>query len=87
MIRYGAAKRLSDNRKDRLGAPADQQWARSVWMPRTIGAGWKYWALVQPEELSQQAVMKSVTSFLYISGLILQVFNEIEPANAWLDLQ
>jgi hypothetical protein len=87
LIQYGATKRLSDDRKNRLAAPIDQQWAGKVFMPRAVGHGWKYWALLQPEALSDQIDMRAVTTRMYVNGLALRVFNDLETANAWLDAQ
>ena len=54
--KHQATKWLSDNR---LLATAFSDevagWVNNVWLPRTIKAGWKYWAMVVPESVISRA--------------------------------
>ncbi|MCB1192113.1 MAG: hypothetical protein H7A23_12315 [Leptospiraceae bacterium] len=58
-------------------------WINEDWFPRTLKAGWKYWALVEPESAVGAMVMKQF-SFYTERGIELQVFKSIEDGLAWL---
>lgn len=82
---YGACRWLSD---DRLNGPLSEnvrKWGFEDWNPRTIKAGWKYWANVVPSELVAAGTLAPVMSNLYELGLRMQVFTTPEDALAWLD--
>ena len=50
-----AQKWLSDDRFNAVLRPEDVDWSHQFWFPQTVRAGWKYWAIVQPEKLQQLA--------------------------------
>lgn len=84
--KYGATKWLSDNR-DLAVAFSDEaaQWTNEVWLPRTVNAGWKFWAMVVPEALiGREDHVKYVESF-YEKGVWVTVHTEVEPAMKWLE--
>jgi hypothetical protein len=87
MIQYRAFKRLSDWRKNGVATHADQIWASNVWAPRTLAAGWKCWALLQPAAPSDRLEMRRVATALFTGGLSVRVFHELDGAYAWLDEQ
>lgn len=83
--RYGVCKWLSD---DRLNGPLPDhliEWGFNDWNPRTIQAGWKYWANVVPHELVAAGTLAPVMANLYELGLRMQVFTTTEEAFDWLD--
>lgn len=83
--KYGACKWLSD---DRLNGPLpteDVEWGDNDWNPRTIKAGWKYWALVVPTEVIAAGAMAPVIQRLYELGLTMMVFPTVEKGMAWLE--
>src|SRR5882757_9151645 len=55
---HHASKWLSDDRKNAALSQADTEWAIENWFPRVLKAGWKYWALVLPENVIGQMNMK-----------------------------
>jgi hypothetical protein len=82
---YGACKWLSDDRKN---GPLSQEmldWGLKDWDPRTIAAGWKYWANVVPQELSAAGTLMPLIQILYDMGLRMMVFTDLENAIQWLD--
>ncbi|MCC7452084.1 MAG: hypothetical protein IT324_32060 [Anaerolineae bacterium] len=82
---YKACKWLSDDRKN---GPLSQEmldWGFNDWDPRTVKAGWKYWANVVPEELAAAGTLAPVMEAVYEMGLRLMVFTSVEEAMQWLD--
>jgi hypothetical protein len=85
--KHGARKWLSDDRNNSALPQEDLKWARTEWFPRTVKAGWKYWALVQPEKIVGQMNMKRVVKDYSEKGVIVQVFLDPEEAMTWLEAQ
>ncbi len=85
LVKYGACKWLSDDRKNGPLPPEDVEWGDKDWNPRTIKAGWKYWALVVPREVIAAGAMAPVIHHLYELGLCMMVFSNPEEAMEWLD--
>ncbi|MFL0198830.1 hypothetical protein ACJDU8_25250 [Clostridium sp. WILCCON 0269] len=83
----GAKKWLSDDRNNSALRPQDSEWTDNVWLPNTVKAGWKYWALVQPEKIIGQINMKKKTSFVTDGGVVVKVFNDPNEAMKWLENQ
>mgnify|MGYP003531402513 CR=1 FL=1 len=86
MEKYGATKWLSDNRQ-LVNTFSDDvaQWVNNVWLPRTIKAGWKYWAMVVPESVIGRADhVKYVESF-YNTGIWVTVYTDVESAMKWIE--
>lgn len=85
--RYGARKWLSDDRKNPVLSPDDQQWARDVWGPAVTRAGWKYWAIVEPEGALARIRMKERADRYSKLGVTVKVFNDPGEAMKWLKSQ
>jgi hypothetical protein len=83
--KYGACKWLSDDRKNGPLAPEDVEWGFNDWNPRTIAAGWKYWALVVPPEVVAAGSLIPTIESLYKLGLRVMAFADLEEAIQWLD--
>jgi hypothetical protein len=83
--KYRISKWLSDDRKNGPLPPEVIQWGFSDWNPRTIKAGWKYWANVVPVEIAAAGTLMPVIQDLYHLGLRMQVFTKVEDALKWLD--
>ena len=49
-----------------------------------INAGWKYWALVVPDEVSARQDMVAVIDMFYERGIRIMVFTDVERALNWL---
>lgn len=80
----GAVKWLSDNRAIDGVTDEESAWINDVWLPRTIAAGWKYWALVVPANvLGQMNMIQFVNSFAD-QGVKVMVFTDDINAMDWL---
>ena len=87
MQKYQAEKLLSDDRNNSGISKEDQEWGNADWFPRTKAAGWKYWAIVQPENAVGQLTMKRVINNIKSQGIIAEVFTSPNQAMAWLEKQ
>ena len=85
--KYKAQKLLSDDRKNSGISKDDQEWGNKDWFPRTKAAGWKYWAIVQPENSIGQLTMKRVISNIASQGITAEVFTDTGKAMEWLEKQ
>jgi hypothetical protein len=83
--KYGACKWLSDDRKNGPLAREDAEWGFNDWNPRTIAAGWKYWANVVPTDVASAGTLTPTMNALYDMGLRMMVFDNLEEAMEWLD--
>lgn len=86
MEEYGATKWVSDNRL-LVNTFSDDvaQWVNDVWLPRTVKAGWKYWAMVVPNSVIGRADhVKYVESF-HDTGIWVTVHTDVEPAMKWIE--
>jgi len=82
---YGATKWLSDDRKNGPLSPEVAEWGFNDWNPRTIRAGWRYWAMVVPENVIAAGNLAPTIEDLYKLGLRVMVFSDLDRAMAWLD--
>ena len=81
---HRAEKWLSDDRSCPVIHPADIDWADAVWFPRTAAAGWKYWAVVQPEKTVGQAMVKQLLDKFARRGVMSKWFTDPADALWWL---
>lgn len=83
-----ATKWLSDDRLVTFFDPALAPWSDTVWWPRTLEAGWKFWAILGPEPTDGGRAAFQSSSFAMRgaleSGLTVRFFTEPEAALAWL---
>ena len=84
MGKYGASKWLSDDRNNSVLSPEDTEWSMTNWFPRAIQAGWKYWALVVPQNILAQMNLKEFVDTYYEQGLRIMVFSNPDEAMKWL---
>ncbi len=83
--KYNIHKWLSDDRKNDALTPEGNEWSFNDWQPRTLKAGWKYWALVVPQTLAAAGTLTPVIETLFDLGLRMMVFTKVEEAVEWLD--
>jgi hypothetical protein len=83
--KYKATKWLSDDRKNDPLTKEGNEWAFGEWQPRTLKAGWKYWAAVVPQSLVAAGTLIPVIDNLFQLGLRMMVFSNVEEAVSWLD--
>lgn len=79
-----ASKWLSDDRENSVLPDDDVAWSKEDWFPRAIEAGWKYWALVVPQDLLARMNMKQFVDSYIDQGLRVMVFSQPESAMDWL---
>jgi hypothetical protein len=80
-----AQKWLSDDRANQAVPPEDGEWGNNVWFPQVQAAGWKYWALVVPQDLEGRMSMKEFVDSYYERGIRIMVFTTAEEALQWLE--
>jgi len=81
---HRATKWLSDDRKNGALPGADGEWARTVWYPRVLRAGWKHWAVVLPENVVGQMNLRRFVEDYRKDGLDVAVFVDPDEAMRWL---
>jgi hypothetical protein len=80
-------KWLSDDR-DTIGASKEEyQWGVDFWFPKTVKAGWKHWAIVQPKHIIAQLNMEKVVKDYKAQGINAMFFSDFEEAMRWLEDQ
>lgn len=81
---YEATKWLSDNRAIEPHSENDTNWINNDWLPRVIAAGWKYWALVVPDDVMAQMNMVEFVNMFYDRGVRVMVSSDLDEARTWL---
>ena len=61
-------------------SPEDTKWSKEVWFPQAVQSGWKFWALVVPQDILGRMNMKEFVDEYYEKGLRIMVFNNPEEA-------
>lgn len=84
MEKHKATKWLSDDRKNGALPTPDADWAKTVWYPRVLKAGWKQWAVVLPEMVVGQMNMQKFIQDYSKDGIEARVFVRPDLAMAWL---
>ena len=78
-------KWVSDNRNIPALDTADTVWINNDWLPRAVGLGWKYWALVLPTDVIAQINMQEFIAPFNEQGVRVMVFTMPEEAIEWID--
>jgi hypothetical protein len=82
--RYGCTKWLSDDRHFGAILPDDKAWGDTVWRPRILSAGWKYWAMVLPDKTTGKMNIKKLVDEYNGLGIATEVHETAEEALKWL---
>ena len=82
-----ARKWLSDDRAMPVLRPEDMEWAQTMWLPQMVQAGWKYWAIVQPENVIGQMNMERIVKEYLAAGIAAKYFSDPDEAMTWLESQ
>jgi hypothetical protein len=85
MKKNSATKWLGDDRAHGALSPEDAAWAEDDWRPRVLAAGWKYWAIVLPQNVIGHMDMKHFIDDAAKDGVEVQVFWDPGQALAWLE--
>lgn len=83
--KYKLTKWLSDDRANDSLTEEGNEWTLKDWQPRTMKAGWKYWAGIVPQDVIAAGSLIPVMEIMFELGLRMMVFTDIEQAIAWLD--
>jgi hypothetical protein len=74
---------VSDGRKAKVVLPADEKWAREVWLPQAVDAGLKRMAIVTaPTGLSKMAY-EDAAQAMDSHGLSMRTFDSVADATTW----
>lgn len=87
MKEHGAQKWLSDDRAGGAVPRSHHEWGDQVWAPQAIAAGWKYWALLPPEQALGHANMTRLVQVYAGKGVTVKIFSEPSQAQLWLRRQ
>ena len=82
---YGANKWLSDDRKVSAWSQEDLEWGDKDWFPRVQMSGWKYWAIIMPEQAIGQITMKKMVERYTTRGVQTRIFASPEEGKKWLE--
>ena len=85
LVREGACKWLSENRQSTVYSREDTEWAMNVFMPRAAKNGFKYWAIVPPENVIGQMNMERIASVSKPYGVEARLFGDGPAALNWLE--
>ena len=77
-------KWLSDDRGNSALTPSDSLWGDTVWAPAVMAAGWKYWAIILPDQHVAQIHLKQWVERYRGRGIDVRLFNDPESALEWL---
>ena len=80
----GATKWLSDNRLVFVLPQEDQEWAETEWVPQTMKAGWRYWAIVRPESAVADLYIRRLAATRNATGVRTELFTTPEAGMDWL---
>jgi len=82
--KYEAHKWLSDDRHNSALPEDDTVWAKTVWFPQVLAAGWQYWAIVWPPQTMAIMNLKEFMDSYRPFGLKVMAFKEDTMAMSWL---
>jgi hypothetical protein len=87
LVKNRAKKWLSDDRSNSVLRQDDVEWGNQNWLPKCVAAGWKYWAIVQPEKVLASAPMERLVEDFKKLGITSRFFSDPIAAMAWLETQ
>ena len=79
-----ASKWLSDNRGHFQLSDADESWAKTVWFPRAVAAGWKHWAILRPESAIGALNITRLSQNYARLGVNTRILSDFTEALSWL---
>jgi hypothetical protein len=84
LMKHGAKKWLSDDRFVFLLPQEDEEWARNEWFPRTLKAGWRYWAIAKSEKAVVDLFLRRLAATYSAAGVQTELFSTPEAGMDWL---
>ncbi len=81
---HGVERWVSDNRQVQIEfSPESLEWVETEWQPEVIAKGWKYWALVIPEQFYAQLDHMSYIESNYEKGIWVTLHTDVDAALKW----
>lgn len=87
MKQHGAAKWLADDFSNGPIRKEDTEWCMTQWEPRTLAAGWRFWAVIPPKSVTGQMFITKTLERAKAMGVTAEFFNDSEAAMEWLKQQ
>ena len=81
---HRCTKWLSDDRLFGAILPEDKKWSDTVWRPRVLKAGWKYWAMLLPDSTTGKMNIQKMLDQYAALGVSTQIHTSPEDALHWL---
>ncbi len=85
MEKHRAEKWLSDDSNLVVLTQEENKWGDTVWAPRVIKAGFKYWAVVLPTSAVGSLQVKRFIKEYRDRGVTVEAFDSVEDAINWLN--
>jgi hypothetical protein len=83
--KYGVQKWLADDTAVTAWTKEDQEWGSSDWFPRALKSGWRYWAIIMPQNTLGQLAVKRVAEKYAAHGIQTRTFSSVDEAKKWLE--
>ena len=83
--KYGAQKWLADDTAIKAFGIGDQEWAAEHWFDRALKAGWKYWAIIMPQNPTGQLAVQRLAERYSSRGVQTRAFSTVDEAKKWLE--
>jgi hypothetical protein len=80
-----SAKWLSEDQSLFLMEKGSSDFRGVSWPKKTIEAGWKYWAIVQPKNIITQINMEKIVKHFKTLGVTARFYSEVDEAMQWLE--
>ncbi len=84
MIEKKVYKMIADNSKVPIVMHENRKWLTEDWFPRAIAAGFRYSAVVVPDNEFVKFTIKEIDQDLHNTPFTIQYFTNVEDAKAWL---
>lgn len=84
VIERSATKLLGDVSRFVLIGAEDQAWLNRDWIPRTVAAGLRHVALVQPSYYFNKVAVETVSNRIQPGHLSVDFFGDVASARDWL---
>jgi hypothetical protein len=81
----GATKWLSEDQSLLMLEKESSNFNKVSWPEKTVDAGWKFWAIVQPKNIITQINMEKIVKHFKSLGVTAKFFSEVEEAMQWLE--
>jgi hypothetical protein len=84
MIEKNIYKMIADNLKVSVVTRENQSWLAENWFPRAIASGFRFSAVVVPDDEFIKYTVKKIESRINNNLFTAQYFNSVDDAKVWL---